>query len=288
MKALHETKRCQLFKEIAESTWNRIIEAHEVGVDLPEIGITADILVKILRFSKSVLPTFDVFAKKGWNEKMYGSDIDVFVEVGSGNFVWFALQAKVLKKGNRYTSLRDTSDSVMQWEKLELLESLSGCKGFYLLYNGLNNFHYDDADSCSIKFDQSQFGCSLVSPKDIKNLAEQKIGERYVNPKFQSIHPKFAHPWRILVCCNQKNYDRTLYKLNEILKSNPSLYRLKEEFIDKGEYDDELTNKNIERNIPIVPNNSINIACQESGWNPIFRIIIRTTESATKIKFGLN
>jgi|GEM_PF-1709033 len=287
MKELHETKRCGLFKEIAESTWNRIIEAHEVGVDLPEIGITADILVKILQFSKSTLPNFDVFAKKGWNEKIYGSDIDVFVEVGSGLFVWFALQAKVLKKENRYTTLRDTSDTVMQWEKLVLLESRTGCKGYYLLYNGLKSFRFLGQDCCPIPFDQSQFGCSLVEPAVIKHFAERKKGKRYVNPSFEDIHPDYAEPWRVLVCCKQRNPERTLYLLKEILESNPTFFQLGAEFLKKEQSVDESTDKASEKEIPIVPNNRINAACLEAGWNPSFRIIIRTTESAKKISFGI-
>lgn len=284
MRELQETQRCRLFEEIAESTWKRIIEAHEVGVDLPEIGITADILVRILQFAKSAIPNFDVYAKKGWNEKMYGSDLDVFVEVGGSKFVWFALQAKVLKKENRFTTLRDTSDHIMQWEKLALLETLTGCKGYYLLYNGLKGYNFLGPDSCSNPFDQSQFGCSLVEPKEIEKLANRKKGRSYIKPTFQDIHPNFAQPWRILVCCNQKKPDRTLYSLKEILDSDPTFTRVGAEFFEKERVDEESINKDSDQVMPIVLDNRINAASREAGWNPGIRMIIRTTTTAIDLK----
>lgn len=286
MKKLHEPKICRFFEEIAESTWNRIIEAHEVGVDLPEIGITADILVKILQYSKSTLPNFEAYAKKGWNEKKYGSDIDVFLEVGRGQFVWFALQAKILKKDNRYTTLRDTSDTVMQWEKLALLESLSGCKGYYLLYNGIKGFNFHGNDSCSNSFSESQFGCSLVEPTIIEKLANIKKGGRYVNPTFQDIHPDNAEPWRTLVCCNQNIFERELYLLNEILGSDSSFYKLEEVVPKKEKFEEDPSYKDSEENIELIINNRINGYSRLSGWNPLLRLIIYTT-TAKKSKFGI-
>ncbi len=284
MKNLFGNRRCDIFKKIASSTWNRIVEAHEVGIDLPEIGITADILVKILKYSRSGLPTFDVFARKSLNENTYGGDLDVFVEVGGGKHMWFALQAKILKKNRKYDTLRDTSDPMMQWEKLSLLEALTGCKAYYLLYNGVKDFSYSGPDSCSNLFDQHQFGCSLVEPADIKIFAEKKKGTRYDNPNFSSIHPNHAQPWKTLVCCNQLTQNRTLYRLDEILESNPNLIRVSDDgiFFDTGNSENDRGD-----NIPSMPDNRINVACQETGWNPDFRIIIRTNETAKKAKFGL-
>ena len=278
MKPLNHTKRCHLFQDISKSVWGKIIAAHSVSIDVPEIGITADILVQLLHFSKVAQPNFDVFTKKGWNEKTYGSDLDVFVEVGGREFVWFALQAKVLKKNNRYTTLRDSSDATFQWEKLALLESATGCKGYFLLYNEKSDYVYSGKDSCKKSFNENQFGCSLVEPKEIEVLASKKVGSKFSNPSFQDIHPDKAQPWQILVCCNQRNLTSKMYSLTQILESNPLLERVGVENLDQEIFEDQSGFDRIDR-IPPVSDNPINIASREFGWNPSFRIIIRTTES---------
>lgn len=97
-KPIFATDRCQLFEGISREVWNRIILAHDIKVDLPEIGITSDIIVEILQFSKYHLANFDVYAKTGWNENVYGADIEIFIETNVNEYIMFGLQAKVLKK----------------------------------------------------------------------------------------------------------------------------------------------------------------------------------------------
>lgn len=279
-KILFATDRCKLFKNIATDVWNRIQLAHDVNVDLPEIGITADILVDILQFSKYHIANFDVYAEKGWKENIYGSDINVFVETNIGEYRWFALQAKILKKNNRYDTLRDSSDLIMQWDKLTLLEGVSGCKGYYLLYNGKHDFSYSGSDLCKNIFNEEQFGCSLVEPNIIEKLAGIKDSYgRYINPKFEDIHPHSAQPWRVLTCCYLDTNNFILYSKNEIIASNPNLKKV--DFYIKNEdgnldyTEDEKTN---DKSFKMVEGNKINIACKEANWNPSLSIIVNRTD----------
>ncbi len=39
---------CEIFKAIAGAIWGRVTRAHNVGVNLKEVGITADIVAEIL------------------------------------------------------------------------------------------------------------------------------------------------------------------------------------------------------------------------------------------------
>lgn len=274
-KGLYWTDRCSLFENIATDVWNRIIYAHDVKMDLPEIGITADIIVDILHYAKSHPRAFDVYAMPGYKEKWYGSDMDVFVEVAPNQFKWFALQAKVLKVNNTYDTFRDSSDTEMQWDKLAHLESTTGCKAYYLLYNGKNKFSYSGIDSCGREFSQDQFGCSLVEPTEVANLAKEKNEKGFISPKFTDFHPSLAQPWRILTCCKNKNTVEQLYKREQILKLNPKLKKIsKLELIDNKKQNEfgELTvllNDKLDVNI-----DGIIESRKQVNWNPPFQILI--------------
>lgn len=270
-KPISKTARCNLFQEISTKVWNDIIRAHRVHTDLSEVGITANIIVDILTENLDGIGNFNVFVKPGWNEYLYGSDLDIFIETQPGGYRWFALQAKILKKNNRYTTLRDTSDDTMQWEKLKLLEAISGCKSYYLLYNGKDDFTSTLLKDCKGDFFGNQFGCSLVEPNIIEHLATKKSGIRFVNPTFEDIHPKYAIPWRRLTCCLHSKEDSILYKKKDILSSDPN-------FIDYDDIDKAFEQVNQYR-LPEFTPNSIAITSEQANWKPDIRIIINRTDS---------
>jgi hypothetical protein len=274
-KPLHLSDRCRLFEQIADSVWAKIIRAHTVGIDPREEGITADIIIDILHYNMAHTPNFDVYATPGWNEQTYGSDMDVFVETAPNQYRWFALQAKILKQNDRYTTLRDSSDEVMQWDKLNLLEALSGCKAYYLLYNGKDDYTYTGRDECGRSFRESQFGCSLVEPSVIKKLANRRNtrGTRYINPRFTDVHPDEAEPWRVLVCCYQDTNDFTLYSAEQIVASNPNFKPIEQLGNIEGEEAD------LSSELPRAPNNEIAIASLEAGWKPRLRMVVKRTDN---------
>jgi len=219
-KRISETERCRLFEKISKSIWSRLVRAHRVNTDLKEVGLTADIIVDILNFNIDEVANFEIYAKPGWNEDIYGSDIDLFIETAPNHYRWFALQAKVLKKNNRYTSLRQVSHGTMQWEKLALLEAISRCKSYYLLYNGHNSFKEVLPDDCKGAFVNEQYGCTFVEPRDIERLANVTAGGTFVSPTFEDFHPQHAIPWRMLTYCLHATSNMILYPKNEVLKSN--------------------------------------------------------------------
>lgn len=279
-KPIQETERCKLFESIAEMVWKKIVRAHEVNIDLKEVGITADILVEILQYNKLGIPNFDVYAKPGWSENIYGSDIDVFIETESGLYRWFALQAKILKKNNRYDTLRDSSDGIMQWTKLAKIEAAASCKAYYLLYNGKDNFKYSGTDFCENDFVENQYGCSLVEPKYIEEIANKTSQKgNFITPTFEDIHPKDAQPWRILTCCLHDTTENKLYSSREILESNPSLKIVNQDkkIVDKEDFNaDQFKEKD---KISVISNNSINEAARKAKWNPPLRIIVKRTDN---------
>lgn len=273
--------RCTLFNNIAGKVWERIINAHDVGINLREEGITYDILVDILRFSKYYSGNFNVYAKPGYDENKYGSDLDVFVETSKNQYRWFALQAKILKSNNTYNTLRDghsATNPTYQWDKLKLLEAVSGCSAFYLLYNGkerADDYVFRQNDFCNRHYEEDKLGCSLVSVPIIEKLALRRnpSNSQFKNPTYEEIHPHNSEPWRTLVCCMLDKKEGTLYTKSEVnyynTKFNPIaeaniVDNIEGPGIDKEPIDDFTENSN----------NRIAIASNEAGWDPTFKLVI--------------
>ncbi|RAR46451.1 hypothetical protein [Flavobacterium lacus] len=264
---------CFLFHDIAIKVWRDIIYAHMVYIDESEVGLTKKIIVELKHFHKKCNTIgLDVYAKSGYKEEIYGSDIDLFVEISPNQYVWYALQSKVLKLNKTYTTLRDgysPRNRNYQWEKLTLLEGLTGCKSYYLLYNGVEDFDYRGLDFCSISFNESQFGCSLVEPKIIENYALKTDARgHFISPTFDDLHPNHAQPWRVLVCCPKQKSTLTKYKLETILESNKDLG-----FVKTNSSNDESESNGKDSNMNQKSFNKITEGISESKWKPDYRII---------------
>ena len=264
MHILNASHRCDLFKQIADEVWKHIINNHTYSTQVSEIGITNDIIATIKRHA-STIPNFGVWARHGINEKKYGSDIDIFVETVKGQFVWYALQAKVLRIGNKYDKLSNIHGTNYQWDKLDLLNALTGCITKYLFYNGVKDYSFKGTDSCNLIFIESQFGCSLVECSVVKRISLKKT-----NPSFFDFHPKYADPWRTIVCC-YKDVKSTLFSLTQI-KDAVSYYE-KDFGADLITTSDDILPLN-DSPVSIIHNSN-----QEVGRDPIFSVVIRTTES---------
>lgn len=274
--SLANSERCLLFEKIAQRVWRYLIRCHRVNVSFPEVGLTSAVLVDILNFTPLKRSNFEVFAKPGWNEKDYGSDLDIYVETQKGQFVWFALQAKVLKANNRYDTLRDTSDGIMQWDKLLLLEGVVGCKAYYLLFNGRDSFTHAGND-CKGAFTEEQFGCSLAELSTIESLAtvQNPANMRFINPTFEDIHPLRAEPWRKLVCCYHDTNKMTLYSLDQVLRACRGYIDLsKRTNGHSGDGDSDGNDTAYDSNSGDDP---IGLGSAEAKWSPAIRIIVHTT-----------
>jgi len=72
--------RCRTFEHIATEVWKKIARNRRNGVPSQEQGITNDI-VGILREESRHIPNLGVWSDLGQREALWGSDIDVFVEI---------------------------------------------------------------------------------------------------------------------------------------------------------------------------------------------------------------
>lgn len=260
-KPLHATTRCSLFNSISKSIWEKIISHHKLGVERSEIAFTQDIIAS-LRGNANL----GVWANPGRHENKNGSDIDIFVETTPNSFIWFALQAKVLKLNGRYSGLKKYGTGIQQWDLIKNLEQRTGCISKYLLYNGIGDYKYHGTDICNKSFDHKQFGCSLVAPDVMKEFS---IGG---TPKFRDIHPSYAQPWRVMTCCRSGKGSFSLFGLNQI-KNSVSYY---ETFFDNTQ----LAKKSgLEKKLNDFGSNIINDSSERLGRQADFKILIRITSS---------
>lgn len=265
MRNLAATNRCHLFEDIADEIWAHVIYNHRAGMDVSEIGITKDIIAAI-RNHFNTIPNFGVWANPGYNEDLNGSDIDIFVETTTGNFIWYALQAKALRLNGRYQDMAGIRGGEFQWDKLNRLANQAGCISQYLLYNGVRDYKYSGQDKCNRTFSETQFGCSLVSTIDVERISLLR------NPTFRDFHPLFVQPWRVIVCCKHDNNKQTLYNISQVKRAvdyypisfgNTNILR-----------QDDIGQKQNDLNV-----NAINNFSERTGRTPYYRMVIRTTRS---------
>jgi len=283
---IEETLRCKLFEGIASKVWNDINHHHKVKIDMPEIGITSHIIADILTYRINFEKNLDVYTNKAYDENTYGGDIDVFVETDPNRYRWFALQAKALKHNKKYDTIRYNGKSRQQWESLRILENMTGCKAYYLLYNGMYTKHSLklNTDSCYRMFADEQFGCSLVKLNKVEEVANKKNPNgNYKTPSYDDFHPYNAQPWRTLVCCYlDKGEERqTLYALEDIEEDCKNYYPAQEDFnLEKEKASKEDINSE-SYNLQ----NEISVARREAKWNPDYRVIIKRTDNNENDKF---
>lgn len=267
MALLHSSKRCKLFEKIAEDVWNLIIKNHYVQVQVNEPGVTNNIIGEIRNNAMSYT-NIGVWANNAFKEIEHGSDIDIFVETVPGIYIWWALQAKVLRLSGNYEGVRSLHKGEYQWDKLIRLSNIAGCISRYLLYNGVNNFSHSDYDMCSRHFNERQFGCSLVKINDFKNIAITR------NPSFRDFHPQLAMPWRIITCClNSIKDEKIILYTAEQIKKAVRYYPESNKTLDFVEG----SNDNLDVND--LSENFINEISENIGRNAEFRIVVRTSKS---------
>jgi len=256
---LDNSFRCKLFEKISEEVWDSIVFNKRVGLPKSETGITNDVIASI-RTEVALNKNIAVWANLGQYEKTFGSDIDIFVETFKNEFIWYALQAKVLKLDNKYERLVVKS----QWQKLLLLEQKSSCIPFYLFYNGLDKKIKNLIDSCKHQVSEKQLGCAIVDLKDVEEISKKKS-----NPGYDDFCKKHAHPWRELVCCTAQRKNRETYSLSQV-QDAVSLYQgvLNNDIIIRGS-DSEQSSQN---ELSILRANEL------VERNPVFDIVVRTSQ----------
>jgi len=275
MNNIYAKDTCELFRKISKSVWDKIIFNHSVDTEVSEIGLTNDIIATLRNYSNRK-KNIGIWANKGDKEKLYGSDIDIFIEKGFGQFVWYAMQAKVLRLNGGYDDVDTKRNGEYQWDKLKRLKKLTACETKYLFYNGVQDFSYSSKDFCKKRFQSHQFGCSIADSEKVKKIMldptkfciNKLLNEKF--PHFKDFHPSIASPWREIVCCNI-NEDSKLFLPIQIATALKQYKKLsKEKFFSTNIFD------NIQNaSISYETLNIISSSNEEVGRKPRIAIVVK-------------
>jgi hypothetical protein len=235
--SLHRASASKLFEDIAQYIWDSLGERHRLNISWGETSITDEILYKVAA-AIDRYPDIKVELYKSFKEYRFGHDLDLFVEVASNQYIWFALQAKVMSPPSReYKAILDRKlkrdGSVhrdYQWRLLLRGQKAKLWSPFYLFYNGIADKHLSNKRS---------YGCSIVSVDAFCRHSCDENGEPFVKPEgkgllvpsFASYHEapnNIAHPWHHLVLDAEEFYKQAgtrLYTYDES-RAKPRYERL--------------------------------------------------------------
>jgi hypothetical protein len=201
---LHRTSTARLFEYISCFIWQSLGDRHRLSLTWNETSITDEILYKIAEAADQ-FDDIKVELYKSFKEYQYGHDLDLFVEVFTGHFLWFALQAKVMNcPSEKYNSILErkvkngTVHRDYQWRLLRKGQKANLWLPFYLFYNG-----FDDKKSR----DKRMYGCSVVSVDDFIQISCDVHEQPLISPNGQLIVPTYgtfhhnniARPWHHLI-----------------------------------------------------------------------------------------
>jgi len=189
---------CNVFENISSMVWNKIVKDHNVKINTEEESVTKDIIVEFRTLAETNT-NIGIWANKVSKkaEAIVGSDINIIIEYQKENFVWFALQAKILNFNQKYAQL---SYSDNQSQKLEKLKLITKCTVGFLFYSGVSNSMNQMTDRCGNTFLESQFGCSIVSLQSLRQFKLDKINFSRPAGDYLSLR-QYMIPFRNIVCC---------------------------------------------------------------------------------------
>lgn len=262
------TSLCELFVRVSESVWNKIANYHHLGINVPEIGLTADLIFELTNWG-SLTGKAECYIQNAYNESINGNDVELYIKNTSGTYDHYALQAKVLKSDKKYKGL-DTgykTSTKYQWDKLYDYAKSYGCMPLYLLYNGNTNIIIPYLHKYCF-YDERQFGCSIVEPRVFEDFYNRKTK----TPAYTQIHTKYAYPWAVLACSKRFPYlnGSTNHGNTHIPKTLLDIQNNLSGYERVG---------NLESRNSSLETDSSNQQNSNDSWNPIAKIIIDNTDS---------
>jgi len=202
---------CRLFQSASRDTWERIAFSRtRVRMKIHETSITQNLVYEMNMIKWELdIGGFSIF--ESTNEAAHGDDLEICVVHRDGLVYKFAIQAKILYHSIRRDGLINLEDGKYERfghitggrNQVDLLLSyaqLNGCIPLYLLYNYVAGTAMN-GDYCGVSFDNTQFGCSLVSALHLKLNHSNATGNLKSNVKFSDLHMHWAIPWFLISCC---------------------------------------------------------------------------------------
>lgn len=198
---------CNWLKYYSIEVWNRIgfVRRAKRG-RISETTITENLIYEFWKLATASRFPIQIYEAK--NEKVNGSDIEIFVETDKG-FLFLPCQAKILYDNDKYMAI---SHKVGNNDQIQLLIDYANKKEgipFYLLYNfSLDKTLYEGLPKKISSSDISLYGCSMIGADFINRFyrhgrTDNNGNKEWLIPKFHNLNPTPAFPFHSLICSLQ-------------------------------------------------------------------------------------
>lgn len=195
----------QICKQIIiyeELIWNYLTDVFYFGLKASELGITNDLIYRIVSFYIKSASKIEVYAAHSKKEYIKGSDIDLFIKKNRNYYQYYKLQAKMMDFKGQYYDIAKWSNNA-QYNKIIKSSKKESAFPLYLLYNGLTA---QSATGVSNKW-----GLSLVEAVKIRDYRRaQKMYNKNPlvhNLTFDILHAMSMKPFHNLFCSKRIEYE---------------------------------------------------------------------------------
>jgi len=182
----------KVLEGLSIDTWERLRDAKTFDVRFGEETIT-DLL--LLDLKRKAFHMTSVIQTSKYEEKDTGTDWEWWLG-HSGRWLRLAIQAKKLKRNERYDSLGHKVNTKRQIDLLDSYAAANNALPMYCFYNHTNSSPSPDAWQCCASFDAKQLACTLTSSTVIQDALKVRgrCNFTWVHAQPQSL------PWRCVTC----------------------------------------------------------------------------------------
>jgi hypothetical protein len=182
----------KVLEGLSVDTWERLRDARTFEIRFGEETIT-DLL--LLDLKRKAFKTTSIVQTSKYEEKNTGTDWEWWLG-HPGKWLRLAIQAKKLKRKDRYDSLGHKVSKKHQVDLLEEYAEANNAVPMYCLYNHLEKSPTATSWQCCASLDTYQLACTLTSSAVIQDAL--KVRGRC---NFEWIHEQpQSLPWRCVTC----------------------------------------------------------------------------------------
>jgi hypothetical protein len=189
---------CQYFLSKSLEIWETIGFTRQRHLRCNETTITQEIVIDFWRMAKHNVLPIEIYEAD--NEKANGNDLEILIETKKG-YLLLACQAKIIKKGDKYTEIDHKTKS---GEQIDLLiDYARRRKGFaaYTFYNYSDDYLTIEKIEKETEADIGIYGWTIASAHYLKQTYYNTKGlNEWIIPTFGDLHPQNAIPMPILIC----------------------------------------------------------------------------------------
>lgn len=211
------TAICSHIKAYEKLIWNYLSDIFKYNLKSSEIGITNDVIYRIVKFYGGRPNGCEVYAFNAFKEIVRGADIDLFIKSSNGMYTYYKLQAKLMNYRGKYIEISKWGSNA-QFHTLINSAGIESAYPLYLLYNGLTlNSRLGQSNKC---------GLTII---DARKIRDYRYDQHFLgkNPTvkiltYDILHTLVMKPFHVLFCEDEYGFPMPAVKReSDIFKAFP-------------------------------------------------------------------